>query len=148
VGVQEETKSASTKESERPSRVSRGRLSQERAQRAPAWSTRSGSVALLLLAVLAIVAAAHWPVLSSRALCFDDHDFLTDHPLVRHPSWHSAGRFFGEVLELSTVPGYYIPLSMVSPMLDAANGATPENLAPIHRTSLVLHLLTTAQARP
>ncbi|MFH1143358.1 MAG: tetratricopeptide repeat protein [Candidatus Eisenbacteria bacterium] len=97
----------------------------------------------LLLAAVVIVAAAHWPVLAARALCFDDHDFLTDNPLVRNPGWHSAERFFGEVLAPSTVPGYYIPLTMVSLMLDARRGATPENLRPIHETSLVLHILTT-----
>jgi len=101
---------------------------------------------LLLVAAAAVVVAAHWPALSVGALCFDDHDFLTANPLVRNPGWDSASRFFREVLAPSTVPGYYIPLAMVSLMFDAAGGATQENLVPIHRTSLLLHVATTLLA--
>ncbi|MCP4594009.1 MAG: tetratricopeptide repeat protein [bacterium] len=102
---------------------------------------------LVLVAAAVFVAGAvlatHWPVLSAQALSFDDGQFLTDNPLVRNPSWTSAGRFFGEVLEPSTVDGYYLPLSMVSLMLDYAAGGRPENLRPFHRTSLALHVANT-----
>ena len=97
----------------------------------------------LLLLVGAVTAAAHWPVLSAGALSLDDQQFLTDNPLVRNPSWASAERFFGEVLRPSTVQGYYLPLSMVSLMLDYAMGGRPEALGPFHRTSLLLHVLNT-----
>jgi tetratricopeptide (TPR) repeat protein len=97
----------------------------------------------LALAVAAVVLAVHWPVLSAQALSFDDGQFLTNNPLVRHPSWTSAGRFLAEVLEPSTVEGYYLPLSMISLMLDCAAGGRPDNLAPFHRTSLALHAANT-----
>ena len=97
-----------------------------------------------IIAVLAIVAVVHWPVLSAEAITFDDEQFLLHNHLVRNPSLASVGRFFGEVLEPSTVKGYYLPLAMTSLMLDCAVGGSSEHLAPFHRTSLVLHLLNTA----
>lgn len=105
---------------------------------------RCVGLAGLILVVAATVTAAHWPALSARALPFDDHQFLTDNPLVRNPGWASAGRFFSEVLEPSTVEGYYLPLSMISLMLDYATGGRPDHPQPFHRTSLALHVLNTA----
>ena len=102
-----------------------------------------GAVLGLMLLVGGITAAAHWPVLSAGALSLDDQQFLTDNPLIRNPSWSSVERFFGEVLRPSTVQGYYLPLSMVSLMLDYAMGGRPEALGPFHRTSLTLHVLNT-----
>lgn len=96
-----------------------------------------------MVAACLLVAYAHAPALSARALSFDDGFYVIENPLVLNPSWESARRFVGEVLEPSTVPGYYQPLSMISLMLDAAVGGSPENLRPFHRTSLVLHLLNT-----
>jgi protein O-mannosyl-transferase len=107
--------------------------------RVPRWF---GPLAAAIL-VGAIVMAVHWPVLGAQALSFDDDDFVTMNPLVSHPSWTSAGRFFSEVLSPSTVRGYYLPLSMTSLMLDVAAGARPNNLRVFHRTSLALHVLTT-----
>lgn len=98
-------------------------------------------VALILVAVGTF--ATHWPVLSAQALSFDDGQFLTDNPLVQNPSWTSAGRFLGEVLEPSTVEGYYLPLSMISLMIDYAAGGRPGDLRPFHRTSLALHVINT-----
>ncbi len=60
-----------------------------------------------------------------------------------NPSWSSVGRFFREVFEPSTVQGYYIPLAMTSLLVDTALGGRPDDLAPYHRTALVLHLLNT-----
>lgn len=97
----------------------------------------------LLAGVLIIVAAVHWPVLSAKALSFDDDQFLIYNQLVQNPSWHSVGRFFGEILHPSTVGGYSVPVTMVSLMLDWARGGRIENLAPFHQTNLVLHLLST-----
>ena len=87
--------------------------------------------------------SARWPALSAQARSFDDDQFLANNPLVRNPSWASGGRFFAEILEPSTVEGYYLPLSMTSLMLDYALGGRPDNLRQFHRTNLVLHLLNT-----
>ncbi len=93
---------------------------------------------------MAIVAAAHWPVLGSRATSLDDDAFIRDNPLVTHPGWESTSRFFREVLRPSSVEGYYLPLSMTSLMADYALGGRFDDLRVFHRTSLMLHLLTTA----
>jgi Flp pilus assembly protein TadD len=98
---------------------------------------------VLLLLILGVVAAtliAHWPALSAQALNFDDHQYLTENPLVRNPGFASAGRFLQEVTKPSTVEGYYQPLTMISLMLDYAAGGRPENLRQFHRTSLALHV--------
>jgi tetratricopeptide (TPR) repeat protein len=92
---------------------------------------------------MSLVVVVHWPVLSAQALTFDDGSFLSNNPLVQNPGWASVKRFFGEVLEPSTVRGYYLPLSMTSLMVDYAAGGRPEYLAPFHRTSLGLHALNT-----
>ncbi len=97
----------------------------------------------LMLVVGALTAAVHWPALSAQALSLDDQQFLTDNRLVRNPSWASASRFFAEVLQPSTVRGYYLPLSMISLMLDYAMGGRPDDLRAFHRTSLALHVLNT-----
>ncbi len=98
---------------------------------------------MLIAIVAGCVLAAHWPVLSAQALFLDDAQYLTDNPLVQRPSCASTARFFGEVLEPSTVRGYYQPLSMVSLMLDHAMGGRSDDLRPFHRTSLALHLANT-----
>src|SRR5881628_2407955 len=102
------------------------------------------AVAGALLLVLALVAAAHWPVLGAQAISLDDNDFIKNNPLVTHPGWASTSRFFSEVLHPSTVHGYYLPLSMTSLMVDYALGGRPNDLRVFHRTSLALHLFTTA----
>ncbi len=91
-----------------------------------------------------------WPALSSRAFYLDDKEYLLENALVQRPGWESARRFFSEVLEPSTVAGYYQPLAMVSLMLDAAAagpaaGQTESQwLRPFRRTSLLLHVLNAA----
>jgi tetratricopeptide (TPR) repeat protein len=99
---------------------------------------------VLIVVVGITVLVAHWPALSAEALSFDDTQYLTENPLVQNPGWASVGRFFGEVLEPSTVRGYYQPLSMISLMLDHAMGGRADNLRPFHRTSLGLHIANTA----
>ena len=109
-------------------------------------ASRFGPVLLLvglMAGVAVLTAAVHWRVLSAQALSFDDNEFLTQNTLVRNPSWASVGRFFGEVLEPSTVEGYYLPLSMTSLMVDYAMGGRPGDLRQFHRTSLTLHVLNT-----
>ncbi|MBK8270824.1 MAG: tetratricopeptide repeat protein [Planctomycetes bacterium] len=100
--------------------------------------------AALLTALVICVSLAHWPSLESKALFVDDYAYVINNPLVMHPSWDSTSRFFTEVLQPSTVRGYYQPLAMISLMLDVAMGGGPENLELFHRTSLILHVLNTA----
>jgi Flp pilus assembly protein TadD len=108
----------------------------------PASEVRLLCVLLTVVCVLVIV--VHWPALSAGALSFDDSQYLTENVLVQTPSWSSARRFLTEVLEPSTVKGYYQPLAMISLMLDYALGGRGNNLRPFHRTSLGLHVANTA----
>lgn len=98
---------------------------------------------ILMLLVGMAVLATHWPALSAKAMSCDDQQYLVDNLLVRNPSWASARRALTEVLEPSTVAGYYQPLSMISLMIDAALGGSVDNLRPFHRTSLILHVANT-----
>ncbi|MBI5764647.1 MAG: tetratricopeptide repeat protein [Planctomycetes bacterium] len=118
-------------------------MNETAASSTPTPRPRRGRLALLCVVVAAAVAAAHWPALSARAVSFDDDQYFVSNGLVRSPSLTSAWRFLSEVLEPSTVNGYYQPLNMISLMLDAAIGATPDNLRPLHRTSLLLHIANT-----
>jgi tetratricopeptide (TPR) repeat protein len=103
-----------------------------------------GLLAVLLIVVCVVVLAVHWPALSAQALSFDDSQYLVKNLLVQNPSWTSARRFLTEVLEPSTVGGYYQPLTMISLMFDYALGGRPDNLHSFHRTSLILHVVNTA----
>ncbi|UCD28640.1 MAG: tetratricopeptide repeat protein [Planctomycetota bacterium] len=110
--------------------------------------TRTSPHSIALLVGLAIMVAlmvlvAHWPALSAQALSFDDTDYLTTNQLVQNPGLTSAYRFLVEVIEPSTVGGYYQPLSMISLMLDYTGGGRLDNLRPFHRTSLALHVCNT-----
>ncbi len=93
--------------------------------------------------VLSVVAYAHWPSLTAKTISFDDHEYFLRNHLVKNPSWASAKQFLSEMTKPSTVGGYYQPLSMISLMLDCQMGATDENLMPLHRSSLILHLCNT-----
>jgi len=99
---------------------------------------------LLVLTVITITLIVHWPGLSSKALAYDDYLYLVENHLVQNPGLASTKYFFTEVFRPSTVGGYYQPLTMLSLMLDYALAGDVENLAPYHRTSLILHLLNTA----
>jgi len=99
---------------------------------------------ILIAIVCFLVLITHWPGLSAKALSFDDSQYLTDNLLVQNPGWASAKRFLTEILEPSTVEGYYQPLAMISLMLDYALGGRENNLMPFHRTSLILHIANTA----
>ncbi|MGA2071311.1 MAG: tetratricopeptide repeat protein, partial [Sedimentisphaerales bacterium] len=82
--------------------------------------------------------------LSAQALSFDDTQYLVNNALVKSPSWLSAWKFLSQVLEPSTVGGYYQPLAMISLMFDYSLGGRVENLMPFHRTSLALHAANAA----
>jgi len=128
-----------------------GGKSQPRPQEAPAGAAglvakahgrRAAAVAGLVV-VAACVLAVHWPALSARALSVDDNQYLLDNPLVRQPGWDSTKRFLTEVLRPSSVKGYYQPLSMISLMLDYAQGGSEDDPRAFHRTSLALHVANT-----
>ncbi len=103
-----------------------------------------GLLACLLIVVCGAVLIVHWPALSAEAISFDDDQYLTKNILVQNPGWTSARRFLTEILEPSTVGGYYQPLTMISLMVDFALGGRPDYLRPFHRTSLALHIANTA----
>jgi tetratricopeptide (TPR) repeat protein len=98
----------------------------------------------LIVVVSCAVLVTHWPALSAKVISFDDHQYLTENALVQNPSFESAWLFLSQVLEPSTVGGYYQPLAMISLMLDYALGGSENNLMPFHRTSLILHTANTA----
>ena len=101
-------------------------------------------LAALVIIVAVIVLMIHWPALWAQGLSSDDGMYLTENRLVQDPSWAGAGRFLSEVLEPSTVKGYYQPLTMISLMLDHASGGRTDDLRAFHRTSLALHVANTA----
>jgi len=118
-------------------------VSQEAVELTQEPDSRIGLLAALIFLVGLLVMFAHWPSLSSKALMFDDEQYLTENYLVQTPSWSSAGRFLSEVSKPSTVRGYYQPLTMISLMVDYALGGRPNNLRQFHRTSLALHVMNT-----
>jgi tetratricopeptide (TPR) repeat protein len=107
-------------------------------------SSKAILLAVLTTCVCAAVIAVHWPALSAQAFSFDDTQYLVNNALVKSPSWFSAWKFLSQVLEPSTVEGYYQPLAMISLMLDYSLGGRVKNLLPFHRTSLALHAANTA----
>jgi len=99
---------------------------------------------ILTVVVCAAVFVVYFPALSSKAFSIDDDMYFINNPLVRNPSWQSVRIFLSEVLEPSTVKGYYQPLTMISLMLDCKFGGRIDNLMPFHLTSLMLHIANTA----
>jgi Tfp pilus assembly protein PilF len=100
--------------------------------------------ALPLMAVCGIVLLVYLPVLSAGALCWNDGQYVFQNLLTQNPSLRSAWCFLSEILDPSTVRGYYQPLTMISLMLDCAVGGRAGHLAPFHATSLALHVSNTA----
>jgi tetratricopeptide (TPR) repeat protein len=109
-----------------------------------AATSKTKLLAILTAIVCIIVLAVHWRAMSAEALTFDDNQYFTENPLVQNPSIESGRRFLSEVLRPSSVEGYYQPLTMISLMFDYALGGRADNLRPIHRTSLILHIMNTA----
>ncbi|MFQ5591723.1 MAG: tetratricopeptide repeat protein [Phycisphaerae bacterium] len=107
------------------------------------YAARLRVVVLIAVVVAAVVTFVQWPVLSAHALAFDDGEFIVHNPAIQNPGLASTKRFLCEVLEPSTVHGYYIPLTMISLMLDYAAGGRPDDLRQFHRTNLALHVMTT-----
>jgi protein O-mannosyl-transferase len=107
----------------------------------------TGNIKLLTILAAVVCTAVlltHWRALSARAITFDDNQYFTENSLVQNPSSASAWRFLSEVLRPSSVEGYYQPLTMISLMCDYALGGREDNLLPVHRSSLILHIINTA----
>lgn len=93
----------------------------------------------LMIATLLV----YLPGLSGEFVTLDDHQYVVDNELVRHPGWSSVRRFFAEVTKPSTVAGYYQPLTMVSLMLDAAiAGEDARNPVVYHATNAIMHAVS------
>jgi len=102
-----------------------------------------GGLALGTVLVTLVVCAVHWSALSARAISFDDATYVSDNYLVSNPSWATVRRLFAEVLEPSTVQGYYHPLSILSLMLDVYRGGSLDRPEVFRQTSLLLHVINT-----
>jgi len=100
-------------------------------------------VTFIILGVLLsiILLFTHKPVIYSEALGVDDVQYVFQNNLIKNPSWNSAKQFFSEVLNPSTVNGYYQPLAMISLMIDVALGGSQSNIYVFHITSLCIHIL-------
>jgi tetratricopeptide (TPR) repeat protein len=96
-----------------------------------------------IVAVCICVTAVYWPVLSAKALSYDDDQYLVENQYVQTPGFESAWKFLSEVRTPTTVGGYYQPLTMISLMADYAIGARSENPKIFHITSLLLHATNT-----
>ncbi len=107
-------------------------------------TTRKRLLAYMLIAACAVVALVHTPSLSARATYLDDHHFALQNPLVQNPSWESTRRFVVEVWEPSTIPGFYLPLTMISLMVDREMSGRYDSMRTYHRTSLAFHVANTA----
>lgn len=100
------------------------------------------AAALLVLIVL----VAYRPSLRSEFVNLDDYQYVVDNEIVRQPSLAGVVRAFSEVMDPSTVEGYYQPLTMVSLMIDARlSGTTKQSVDPylFHLTNVLLHAATT-----
>ena len=100
-----------------------------------------GLVPALLVGLL--VALVHRPALSARAAFLDDDVVFLGNALLLEPSWGHALEVVRQIDGAVQGRSYYMPLTSLSLMLDRVLGAGPEHLAPIHRTSLGLHALST-----
>ena len=123
---------------------SRRKVGQRSKELSKHLSPKIGLLVSLIFIICTVVLMVHWPVLSAQALSFDDDMYLTENLLVQNPGWASTEQFLTEVLEPSTVGGYYQPLTMISLMLDYTMGGHSDNLMPFHCTSLALHIVNTA----
>jgi tetratricopeptide (TPR) repeat protein len=95
--------------------------------------------------VAAIAISCYLPSLSSEFVRLDDYQYVIDNPLVRSPTWEGVRRFFVEILNPSTVAGYYQPLTMLSLCGDAIlSGADADRVEPFvfHLTNAALHAIT------
>jgi len=102
-------------------------------KRAPARAPSLPS-ALWLALILALTFVAYLPSLENGFLNWDDNDYVTENPILAHPSLHAV---------LTTpVSGNYHPLTMASLLLNyRASGLDP---ASYHWLNLWLHLANTA----
>lgn len=120
-----------------------GRARAAKFSRMQGIASRNTLIAVLVLAVGGLTFLLYAPALDAQAISFDDDEYLLDNSLVQNPSWASTRDFLTEVLEPSSVRGYYQPLAMISLMLDYARGGRTNNLRPFHVTSVLIHVAST-----
>ncbi len=98
------------------------------------------AVVLAACALFGATALLYLPTFSHEFVTLDDYQYVVDNEVVRNPSASGVLRFFAEVLEPSTVDGYYQPLTMVSLMFDAClAGEGGRDSLPYHATNIFLH---------
>ena len=90
--------------------------------------------ALVLGIVLLATLVVYWPVRGFEFVTYDDHHYVVDNPLVQHGLTAAGVRSAFSSFNL----GYWIPVTLVSLMLDAQLWG--QNAGGFHITNLLLHL--------
>ena len=93
----------------------------------------------IVVAAFVIIVAVYLPLRDSTARFLDDEQYVFDNSLVQRGDWAAFAAFFTEVLNPSTVRGYYQPLTMVSLAVDCRFGGGEDNVRPFKLTNLLLH---------
>lgn len=97
--------------------------------------------------VIILSFAMYWPSLWASFHPVDDWQYVTANPYVSRPSVASVKAVFTEVLNPTTVRGYYQPLAMLSLIMDRAIqlSFSPEDASTspllFHFTNILLHAL-------
>lgn len=97
----------------------------------------------LILAFVAVVITflVLSPSLFYETQFMDDHEYFYMNHLIQNPGVKSAITIITEVLQPSTVSGYYQPVTMLSLMCDYIMGARPHSVWIIHMHNIILHIV-------
>ncbi len=95
--------------------------------------TRADTIAILVL--VALGAAAFWPVLGYPFLNWDDHAYVSENPWIRSLAPAAVARIFSPA---AIVVANWAPVTLLSYALDHAIGGLDPRV--YHRTNLLLHL--------
>lgn len=95
--------------------------------------TRADAIAAVVL--VALGAAAFWPVLGYPFLNWDDHAYVSENPWIRSLAPAAVARLFSPA---AIVVANWAPATLLSYALDHASGGLDPR--PYHRTNLLLHL--------
>ena len=112
----------------------RGPQARRPPSRAARRSPLDGRALLWLGAVLAVTFAAYIPSLKNGFINWDDNYYVTDNPLMRHPTLHG--------ILTTNQAGNYHPLTMASLVLNYKLSGM--NASSYHWLNLLLHLANTA----
>jgi len=94
---------------------------------------RADAIAILML--VALGAAAFWPVLGYPFLNWDDHSYVSENPWIRSLAPAAVARVFSPA---AIVVANWAPATILSYALDHAIGGLDPRI--YHRTNLLLHL--------